>query len=1193
MSAHPPQPTHLRIFLSSPGDVAAERSIARMIVDQLQYDPLVRGQATLEVVAWDQAGAGAPLLATETPQASINRGMPRPGECDIVVVILWSRLGTPLPFPDYRKPDGGPYLSGTEWEYHDAIAAADDGGRPAVLVYRRTTKVLLDAETADVDELLNQKRLVNAFFEQMHDRGTGAILRGYKSYDSPDGFRNELVHDLKTVVQRALTGEAGQPAAPSSPAAGAPRWQGSPFPGLRAFTPHDAPIYFGRGRETDALAERVASSSFVAVVGASGSGKSSLVGAGLIPRLQVDADWNLPHFDTGARRWLGLRLTPGEVGDSPFDSLADKLAPMRGTEAAALARELAAQPAVIGEWLPGGRSLMFIDQFEELFTMVDKAHIDGWIELLDAAAAGGRCHVVITLRADFYHRCLALPRLARLLEAGHFPLAAPTDTLHDMIALPAERADLRFAEGLPGRVLIDTADNPDALPLLAYTLDELYRTCGADRQLTHASYDQLGGVQGAIGTRAEHVFTTMLDGQARARFSTVFHHLVAIGERGWATRRRARAVSVAADAPARRFVDVLTNARLLVQGRDEADDPVVYVAHEALFRSWPRLARWIDTTRDDLILEEKVRAAAAEWDANARAEAFLWPHERLTPVYEMLTRLPATLDPVTVEFIRPEHTRLIRTLRAHATEAHRRQSIVDRLVTIADPAIPDLVALLGDPGDGTRAAAATVLARIGARSVPALTAALGSDQPAVRLAAVGALRQIGDAATAADLAPLVHDADSAVRSTVVGALSALGGPVALAALAGAVGSAPTDARWQAAGALGTFGPDAVPHLLDAAGPDTDEGAQAHRALLAIGEHGLQPLLEALHGGERTRRVNAASVLAQLGAPALTGVTAALSAADPGVRWYACDILAVIGGHAAVPDLTRALTDGDAHVRAAAAGALGRLRAAEGVESLMDALGDEDEAVAWAVVDALAALGSTAVPALLSSLAAGGPRVRMASAALSRCAGPDLVVALSSPQAWIRRRCAEAVAASGPAALPALWELFDQAETITRDAAGLALVGMGGPAVPGLVDRLGADDPAVRWAAARALGRLAAAHDDRSGIVGRGGPWVAAARLERMLGDSDPRCAAAAAEALGRFGIHGLPAVWRALTAATATVRAQGARIATSIGAPAVAGLLDVAADKASPGRQDAIDTLRRIANPAALFGLRRLGVAVD
>jgi hypothetical protein len=150
-----PGPRHLRVFLASPGDVAEERKLALEALERLPYDPLLRGGITLETVAWDKPGAGAPMLATMTPQEAIANGLTLPSDCDIVIVILWSRLGTPLP-PEWKKPDGSPYRSGTEWEYGNALEAAEQHGKPKLLLYRRTEKISLDPDDPAFEEKTRQ-----------------------------------------------------------------------------------------------------------------------------------------------------------------------------------------------------------------------------------------------------------------------------------------------------------------------------------------------------------------------------------------------------------------------------------------------------------------------------------------------------------------------------------------------------------------------------------------------------------------------------------------------------------------------------------------------------------------------------------------------------------------------------------------------------------------------------------------------------------------------------------------------------------------------------------------------------------------------------------------------------------------------------------------------------------------------------
>ena len=137
----------MRIFLSSPGDVAEERKIARELIErELQKSPSHRDMK-LEVIAWDDPDARIPMLANETPQESVNNARPRPSTCDIVIVILWARMGTPLP-ETIRKPGGEPYLSGTEWEYLDTINSPLEP-KPAVLVYRRTERPKVELDEDD------------------------------------------------------------------------------------------------------------------------------------------------------------------------------------------------------------------------------------------------------------------------------------------------------------------------------------------------------------------------------------------------------------------------------------------------------------------------------------------------------------------------------------------------------------------------------------------------------------------------------------------------------------------------------------------------------------------------------------------------------------------------------------------------------------------------------------------------------------------------------------------------------------------------------------------------------------------------------------------------------------------------------------------------------------------------------------
>jgi hypothetical protein len=191
----------VRIFLSSPGDVTNERQIARELIEQeLQKHPSYRG-LKLEVIAWDDPDARIPMLANETPQQSVNNARPRPSTCDIVIVILWARMGTPLP-ETIRKLDGERYLSGTEWEYLDAVKSTWVP-KPDVLVYRRTEEPMISIRDPNKKEKEEQFERVEAFFAQFRNTD-GSLVGGVNEYEAPDAFKALLRQNLDELLHRRL-----------------------------------------------------------------------------------------------------------------------------------------------------------------------------------------------------------------------------------------------------------------------------------------------------------------------------------------------------------------------------------------------------------------------------------------------------------------------------------------------------------------------------------------------------------------------------------------------------------------------------------------------------------------------------------------------------------------------------------------------------------------------------------------------------------------------------------------------------------------------------------------------------------------------------------------------------------------------------------------------------------------------------
>ena len=487
-------------------------------------------------------------------------------------------------------------------------------------------------------------------------------------------------------------------------------WNGSPFPGLRAFTRDDGPIFFGRHREAEQLVDQLREPSrrFVVVVGASGSGKSSLVAAGLLPRLvegAVDGSsaWLLPRVVPAEKgegvQWAGLRFTPRELTDNPFDMLAAKLAPLLPDERTvpSVKTQLETDATEIStlvelalrERPPRAEVLLFVDQLEELFAdAVTDRHRDAFVRLLVQAAQTPRLHTVATIRGDFYDRCLKYPALVEVLRGGTFPLAAPTGpALIEMMTGPARCAGLTFEPGLLDRIWTDTGTEPGGLPLLASALDELYQGRKADGTLTHDAYAAFGGVKQAIGRRADRTLVA-LPPDARAELYPVLLKLIDVDERGVATRRRAQRDDLVGAAETRRvLVDAFVGARLLIADRDVDDHPVITVAHEALFREWRPLADWIVKRTDGIRLWRHAQSAAAEWMKSGHDPSHLWPHERLVFVDQAMTQIGVDrgrLDEPVKSFVRREADRLIEELANPRTTHYRRAEIGDRLDRIGD-----------------------------------------------------------------------------------------------------------------------------------------------------------------------------------------------------------------------------------------------------------------------------------------------------------------------------------------------------------------------------------------------------------------------------------------------------------------------------------------------------------------------------
>jgi len=430
----------------------------------------------------------------------------------------------------------------------------------------------------------------------------------------------------------------------------------SPYRGLQAFQEEDAPFFFGREGDVQRLVELLKATSFLAVVGPSGSGKSSLARAGLIPALRAGAlpgseSWQIRLVRPGAEPLVTLAAELLGLGSGPgMGATVDQLA--RDPRTLHLATSLA-----MGDRETSERVAWVVDQFEEAFTLChDEAEREAFVANLlhSANAPGGRDLVVLTVRADFYPRLAAHPALAPAVAAHQF-VVPPLDAEGLRLAVegPAKLAGARFEEGLVDTILADTRAEPGALPLLEHALLELWER-RAGSVLSLEGYRASGGVAGAIAARAEAAYTA-LPPERQAVCCRVMLRLAQPGEGTEDTRRRARVAELATgpdDVPAvNEVLDSLVVARLVTASADEQGEPWVEVGHEALIRAWPRLRGWLEEDRAGLRLHRRLTEAAEEWDRLGRDGGALWRGARLLQSAEWRVRNEDALNPLEHEFL--------------------------------------------------------------------------------------------------------------------------------------------------------------------------------------------------------------------------------------------------------------------------------------------------------------------------------------------------------------------------------------------------------------------------------------------------------------------------------------------------------------------------------------------------------------
>jgi WD domain, G-beta repeat len=682
----------MKIFISSPGDVDKERRITERLIGRLVKE--FAGRVPIEPYFWEYE----PMRHDRNFQDQI----PSTTQFDLIICILWSRLGTPL-----KGPDGREYASGTEYEILSAREAQRTLGKPDVLIYRNLTPAQIrQLPAAERRRLYAQLEALDDFIGRYCvDPESGAIKGAFTTYQDLGDFEIRLEKHLRKLIETRLpsTGPTLESALPAT-------WtEGSPFRGLEVFDFVHAPIFFGRTRAIgDVLAllrKRMAEvedaralnldasdikpAAFVLVSAMSGVGKSSLVRAGVLPLLVQPGD--------GVALWRRAVMRPGEATGNLFDGLARALcrsealpelvcgeatiesigALLRRNPAgiefglsAALdhAADLLRQEETqaLRQWeqecrqqgrthdaeratqlleevrtaKKPARLVLVIDQLEELFTLetITPEERDGFVLALATLARSGKVYVIATLRSDFFARCAEVPLLVELSrELGLYHLTPPTpEEIGQIIRQPAQAAGLRFeidsktGQDLAERLRDAAIRSPEALPLLEFCLEELYQgqVKRNDGWLSHADYEAMGGLEGALRQRAETVYAA-LQPEVKKQFGHVMRAVttVALDKAGVFNRRWADYEELVRSADTRCFVEAFLapGARLFVADQTDDGHKVVSVAHEALLSAWDMLRDWLTANRENLQIRANLSAEARRWRESGRNSDYLCP----------------------------------------------------------------------------------------------------------------------------------------------------------------------------------------------------------------------------------------------------------------------------------------------------------------------------------------------------------------------------------------------------------------------------------------------------------------------------------------------------------------------------------------------------------------------------------------
>ncbi|MDP3531716.1 MAG: hypothetical protein Q8S31_00285 [Alphaproteobacteria bacterium] len=708
----------LRIFISSPGDVGQERLISARVLDRLQGE--FANFFNLDVILWEHE----PLRSTGHYQDELIR----PSDTDLMILILWSRLGTRLP-EKFKKADGSLYSSGTEWEFEDALEGFKATGRPEIMTYRKSQIALQSIQDEGaLLERLRQKKALEAFCDNWFGNPEKGFQNAYHMFETPDQFEEILEVHLRRFLKNKLPTHVTDTGDTTNIT-----WsKGSPFRGLEPFDIDHAAVFFGRTREIaeikQALQNRAAQNcAFVMILGMSGGGKSSLARAGVLATIIQ------PGIVEGVGLWRYAMMRPSDAGAGnllralTFALLSktalheilgtgldhqDLLNLMRESSTGLISTlkiglNQAAQEIKEKENLkeaPVAKLALLIDQFEEIFTNDAISHEENelFIKIITALAQSGLVWIIATMRSDFYHRAAEYPDLIELKEGeGQYHLLPPDfHEIGQMIRHPARAAGLKFEVRKSDGAKLDdllheeAAKSPENLPLLEFVLDALFQERTEGNVLTFEAYENLGGIAGALARRAEEIFQDLPE-SAQNELPYICGKLITL-EKSDAVKPFARRVlleNTATNENRKLFIDAFIKARLIVSDQNDVGQSVIRIAHESLISHWPRVQEWLQQDLEFLRVRARITDAETQWKSeNERDEYLLAAGKPLIDGRDLLQRRE-DLEPVLIHYIEKSVENYESFLQEKEAETRRKLNLFRALSFVF--AILSLVAVVG------------------------------------------------------------------------------------------------------------------------------------------------------------------------------------------------------------------------------------------------------------------------------------------------------------------------------------------------------------------------------------------------------------------------------------------------------------------------------------------------------------------